>query len=662
MGKFSKILIANRGEIAVRIARSAKAMGYRTVAIYSEADAEALHVQIADQAVCVGPAAVSDSYLRIDRILEAAEKTGADAIHPGYGFLSENAFFARACTDGGLTFIGPSGEAILLMGNKRAAKERMLKSKVPCVPGYQGPDQSDSNLIRRIKKIGFPVMIKAAAGGGGRGMRLVHEDKDLEILLKSARSESLNAFGSDELILEKAIINPHHVEIQVFADTFGNTLYLGERDCSVQRRHQKVVEEAPSPIIDASLRQQMGEAAVAAAKAVNYVGAGTVEFLVDETKAFFFLEMNTRLQVEHPVTEMITGLDLVAMQLDVAAGKPLNLTQEQVQLRGHAIEVRLYAEDPNAGFLPQTGPILAWSPTVREGIRTDHGLRQGGAVSSHYDPMLAKVIAHGKDRDEARRRLRHAVADCVLLGVKNNKHFLTQILDHEVFAEGKASTGFIPEFFSADVLKKEPLSQKALALATVLFHEKDAQTSRETPFLRNWQNANPPVQQYKFKVWEEPLETTFSLTTPKPGKFNVKTETQRHELALLKVSEYHIRFVCDGLQENAAYAWDRKKLYLEVEGRQYGVENIRLAQGDAEGVGGKGQLIAVMNGRIVAVNVKPGDPVEVGKTLVVLEAMKMEHQIKSDVDGVVKEVLVRQGQQVDARQLLVQVEFLDTKA
>ncbi len=440
---FSKVLVANRGEIAWRVMRTARAMGYRTVAVYSDADKDAPHVAFADEAVRIGPPPVGESYLSIDRILEAAHKSGADAIHPGYGFLSENEAFAAACEKAGLTFIGPPPAAIAAMGNKAAAKRRMIDAGVPCVPGYQGADQSDANLEAEARKIGLPVMVKAAAGGGGRGMRLVEHDGDLLEAIRTARTEAESAFGSGELILEKAVVDARHVEIQVFADAHGNVIHLGERDCSVQRRHQKVIEEAPSPAVDAALRDRMGAAAVAAARTIGYRGAGTVEFLLGADGAFYFLEMNTRLQVEHPVTEAITGLDLVEWQLRVARGEQLPLTQEQVTFSGHAIEVRLYAEDAYGGFLPQTGRIDVWRPATGPGVRIDHGMKDGLAISPYYDPMIAKVIAHGATREEARVRLVRALAETVVLGPTTNRHFLIRLLEHPDFAAGEATTAFL---------------------------------------------------------------------------------------------------------------------------------------------------------------------------------------------------------------------------
>jgi geranyl-CoA carboxylase alpha subunit len=450
VANFQKILIANRGEIAVRVIKTARALGYRTVAVYSEVDADSLHVASADEAVCIGPAPVGQSYLVAANILQAAQLTGADAVHPGYGFLSENTDFAAACEAAGVTFIGPPAAAIEWMGSKRLSKVAMLEAGVPCIPGYQDAEQADAVLIEKAQAVGFPLMVKASAGGGGRGMRLVHNEAELPEMIKTARSEAQNAFGSGELILERAVLEPRHIEIQVFADNHGNVVHLGERDCSIQRRHQKVVEEAPSPFVDEDLRSRMGEAAVSAARACDYRGAGTVEFLVDKDRNFYFLEMNTRLQVEHPVTEMVTGQDLVAWQIAVAAGDVLPLQQEDIKLSGHAVEVRLYAEDPRNNFLPQTGSALVWEYPEGPGIRIDHGLAQGQQISPFYDPMIAKLIAHGDDRAQACRMLASAVQDSTLLGVNNNKLFLQNILRHPVFLAGEATTAFIEQHFQAD--------------------------------------------------------------------------------------------------------------------------------------------------------------------------------------------------------------------
>ena len=452
MSQFTKILIANRGEIACRIMDTAKRMGIKTVAVYSEADANARHARMADEAMLIGPPPAMESYLSIPKIIDAARKTGAEAIHPGYGFLSENAAFARACADAQITFIGPDADTIALMGNKAAAKRYMIEAGVPCIPGYEADDQSDEALIAAASDIGFPLMVKAAAGGGGRGMRLVAKPEKLPKALKTARSEADRSFGSPELILEKAIIEPRHIEIQVFGDNHGNVVHMFERDCSIQRRHQKVIEEAPSPAVSPALREKMGEAAAAAARAIRYSGAGTFEFLLDAEGNFYFLEMNTRLQVEHPVTECITGLDLVEWQLRVAANEPLPLTQENIELNGHAIEARLYAEDPEKNFLPRVGVLEKWVTASGSGIRTDHGLMDGYEVTPYYDAMIAKVIGFGDTRAEAQTNILRALDDTVDQGLVTNRHFLKECITHEVFTDGGATTGFI----DTHLLKKAP--------------------------------------------------------------------------------------------------------------------------------------------------------------------------------------------------------------
>ena len=444
------VLVANRGEIALRIMRTARSMGLETAAIYSDADQNAPHVTFADKSIHIGPAPVGDSYLNVAAILGAAKKSGATAIHPGYGFLSENADFARAVEDAGFLFIGPPAEAIDAMGDKARAKRTMIAAGVPCIPGYEGEDQSTTQFLITANEIGYPLMVKAAAGGGGRGMRLVERPEDLETAIDLARSEARSAFGSGDLILEKALIRPRHVEIQVFADNYGNIIHLGERDCSVQRRNQKVLEEAPCPVMTPKLREAMGQAAIEAARTVDYRGAGTVEFLLDTEGAFYFLEMNTRLQVEHPVTECITGLDLVELQFRVAAGEALPLSQDQVQFNGHAIEARVYAEDPEQGFLPAAGPIVRWSEPEGDGIRIDAGIETGSEVSPFYDAMVAKVIAYGQSREEARRRLAAALNNTVLFGPRTNLAFLVGAVNRPEFVEGSATTAFIQEAYGTD--------------------------------------------------------------------------------------------------------------------------------------------------------------------------------------------------------------------
>ena len=445
------ILVANRGEIACRIIHTAKEQGLKAFAVYSSADINAPHVKMADDAFLIGSGPVNESYLNSEKVIEAAKSLQADAIHPGYGFLSENAAFAREVEAQGITFIGPPADAIDAMGNKAEAKRLMLKANVPCVPGYQGTDQSTSTLIKEANQIGYPVMVKAAAGGGGRGMRLVHSEKGIKDSINLARSEALSAFGSDELIIEKAVQNPRHVEVQIFGDKHGNIIHLGERDCSVQRRHQKVVEESPCPVMTKQLRHKMGEAAINAAKAVSYYGAGTVEFLLDENLTdFYFLEMNTRLQVEHPVTELVTGLDLVALQISVANGEPLPYSQQDIQLKGHAIEVRLYAEDPENDYMPTVGSIDLWEPAKGKDVRVDCGIDSHSEVSPFYDAMLAKIIAHGETREVARNKLVNAVSSSVLLGLTTNTKFLVDVLELPKFIEGQASTALLAEAFPKD--------------------------------------------------------------------------------------------------------------------------------------------------------------------------------------------------------------------
>ncbi|WP_338723491.1 acetyl/propionyl/methylcrotonyl-CoA carboxylase subunit alpha [Pseudomonas tolaasii] len=627
MPTLSKILIANRGEIACRLQRTAQALGYRTVAVYSDADAQALHVQMADEAVNIGPAPVQQSYLSIDAMLHAAKLTGADAVHPGYGFLSENPEFARACQQAGLTFIGPSVEAIELMGSKRQSKLAMLAAGVPCIAGYQGRAQDDQTLQQEAERIGYPLMIKASAGGGGRGMRLVHHPESLLDNLNTARSEAKNAFGSDELILEQALINPRHVEVQLFGDSHGNLLYLGERDCSVQRRHQKVIEEAPCPVMTPELRQAMGEAALKAGRAVNYVGAGTVEFLLDRDGTFYFLEMNTRLQVEHPVTELITGLDLVAWQLHVATGLPLPLQQADVTLSGHAMEVRLYAEDPAQGFLPQTGDVLHWEPAP--GVRIDHGLCEGQRISPFYDPMLGKIIAHGATREEARRKLLRAVEDTVLLGVTTNQRLLTDLLTHADFVAGDFSTGFIAEHFKEITL--QPASPDQLALAAALFYRHSA--SRHAQGLAGWSN-----------------------NAVSPASYRLEANGEIHDVSVdalqLTADGRYATVVLNGIRRRIAYHLDGTQLWLP------GLRVVNRTQQTASRQAGisSGTVKAPMDGAIVEVRVSAGENVVKGQLLVVLEAMKMEHPLTAGIDGVVKGVQVTAGDQVRNRQVLLEIE------
>jgi len=643
--KFSKVLVANRGEIAVRVMQTAKAMGYQTVAVYSEADRHARHVQEADEAVYIGASKVSESYLSIAKIIEACQKTGADAVHPGYGFLSENTDFAQACLNNQITFIGPTASAIELMGSKRLSKIAMIEAGVPCVPGYEGDRQDLEYLAAQAEQIGFPIMVKASAGGGGRGMRLVQQSSELVEALQTARSEAENAFGSGELILEKAVIAPRHVEIQVFGDTHGNYIYLFERDCSIQRRHQKVVEEAPCPVMTPELRQQMGEAAVAAAKACAYVGAGTVEFLLDASGAFYFLEMNTRLQVEHPVTELITGLDLVEWQLRVANGEQLPLQQHELTLNGHAIEVRLYAEDPRQDFLPQTGQVLRWKPAILPNVRIDHGMLATDEVSPFYDPMVAKVIAYGKTREDAIRLLARAVDDCVLLGVNSNKQFLVNLLRHPVVISGDTNTAFIQQHFQDDKsLHHQVLSLESLAIAAALFSQ-----SKDSVAWRTGLGVPLPI---KLKSADQQIQLQLLSEN---NMVTVQLCDQTICIEVIEKTAEQMVYVVDGVRRRVQYILDGDQLYLDQDNGNVAIQNVTYAAPETADVAGDGKIRAPMDGAVVNILVNKGDQVVKGQTLLVLEAMKIQQQIRSDVDGMVEDILGQQGQQVKKRQMLFSI-------
>jgi geranyl-CoA carboxylase alpha subunit len=646
---FQTLLIANRGEIALRIMRTARRLGLRTVAIYSDADRASLHVARADSAVHVGAAAPRESYLNIEAIIAAALRSGADAVHPGYGFLAENADFARAVRDAGLVFVGPSPEAIEAMGNKANAKRLMLAAHVPCVPGYQGEDQSDATLTAAARDIGLPVMVKAAAGGGGRGMRLVLEPGELPAALASARSEALGAFGSDELILERAVIEPRHIEIQVFADGHGNVIHLAERDCSVQRRHQKLIEEAPSPAIDEALRARMGAAAVAAAKSIGYVGAGTMEFLLDRNGEFYFMEMNTRLQVEHAVTEAITGLDLVEWQLRVAAGEPLPLEQESVALHGHAIEVRLTAEDVPAGFLPQSGPVLRWRPPVAgHDVRVDHGLREGGSVPPHYDSMIAKLVAYGATRDEARRKLRLALEDCALLGIASNQRFLTDCLAHPAFAAGEVHTGFIAQHMERALAQAapDPVVLATAALCASGWPEAGAGKLGGLAFGVELKHSRD-----NWTIRLQPADGGVDATVQGAGD----DAPAAVRILLLEAPEAGLwRLECNGQACKALYAADGNDIHLFMQSQAWRFQTVDARRSrDAESC--DGLLNAPLAGRIAAVHVALGDEVQAGQVLVVLEAMKMEHSLCAPFDGRIAELSAQVGGQARAGGKLVQV-------
>lgn len=656
--EISKILIANRGEIACRVMRTATSLGIKTVAVYSDADARAPHVQLADEAVHIGPAPVGESYLVIDKIIAAAISTGADAIHPGYGFLSENAAFSRACAENDIVFIGPPESAIEVMGDKARSKRAMLEAGVPCVPGYQDDDQSDSTLIAAAKEIGLPVMIKAAAGGGGRGMRLVHKTKDLKDAIKLARSEAENAFGSGVLIIEKAVQQPRHVEIQVFADAHGNVIHLGERDCSVQRRHQKVIEEAPCPVMTPKLRERMGLAAVEAAKAVDYRGAGTVEFLLDPDGEFYFLEMNTRLQVEHPVTEAITGLDLVALQIAVAEGKELNLSQADVRLHGHAIEVRLYAEDPANEFLPSTGPVLLWHRPDGIGIRVDDGIETGSEVSPFYDAMVAKIVAHGDTRETALRRLKGALESTALFGLTTNRDFLIDAISQPAFQAGAATTAFIAETYGEDGFQNADISAHTLAPAMALDvlsrrSRSLADTIAVHPELMAWSSTQDLEASTEYAIGEQLVTARTQPTTTgtrveiddESVLVEIKTNDQSRASLKLDDRDVTVSFLID----------DAARIHIASSTQTQVVQNLSAALQSASDEGGGGTVLSPMHGKLLEIFVSVGDTVTKGQKLAILEAMKMQHEIIAEVDGTVEAIAGMIDEQIAADDLILEI-------
>ena len=644
---FHKILVANRGEIALRVMRTARAMGHRTVAVYSSADADAEHVRQADQAVWIGEPLPAQSYLDIAAIVEAAHSSGAQAVHPGYGFLAENAEFAQACRDAGLVFIGPSPEAIRAMGDKAAAKRLMQAAGVPCIPGYQGEDQRAATLAAEAARIGWPVMIKATAGGGGRGMRLAPSAEAFAELLQSAQSEALHAFGDATVILERAIAAPRHIEIQVFADRHGNAIHLGERDCSVQRRHQKLIEESPSPAVSGALRERMGAAAVAAARAIGYEGAGTLEFLLDAKGAYWFMEMNTRLQVEHPVTEAVAGLDLVELQLRVAAGEPLPLAQQDVRLSGHAIEVRLCAEDPRQGFMPQSGTLAAWRPSPA--LRVEHALRDGAAVPPFYDSMIAKLVAHGPTREEARRRLVAGLQDTVALGLATNQQFLQRALSHPVFAHGSATTAFIAEQAEALLAPDPAMERRAAWLAALLLQL--GERGWPSPLAHTLPNA------LRFSL---DGQVHAARVTPRgAGRFDVALDAAEPvPIELLSLyGDGALRFSCDGVSERAlAVRESATRLWLHFDGQAFDLQDLTHAAVPRAGAaGGDGLLRASMNGRVIALLVAEGDAVAAGQPIATLEAMKMEHVHCAPRAGRVAALHVAVGAQVAARHVVAEI-------
>ncbi len=654
--KIKTLLIANRGEIAVRIMQTCKTMGIKTVAVYSDADANAVHVNCADVSVHIGGSPVAESYLDSDAIIKAAKDTGADAIHPGYGFLSENADFAQSCADNSIIFVGPPIPAIDVMGDKAKSKRAMIKAGVPCIPGYQGQDQSDATLIKESAKVGFPLMVKAAAGGGGRGMRLVHAAQDLPDAIKAARSEAANAFGSDELIIERAIIAPRHVEIQIFADAHGNIIHMGERDCSVQRRNQKVIEESPCPVMDEALRAKMGAAAIATARSVNYVGAGTVEFLLDKDNEFFFLEMNTRLQVEHPVTETVYDVDLVAEQIKAAQGDVLELTQDDMQIFGHAIEVRIYAEDPQNEFLPSTGPVTLWQEPSR--ARVDSGIKTGGEISPFYDSMVAKIIAHGTTRDEALLELGKALSQTALIGPKNNRDFLLDAISQPAFINGEATTAFISETYGEAGYSPAPLSGVEIIQGALAQYFLTGERVREAALpiadeLMGWGSTGRLNSVFLYSVEDKPYRVSFSQT---PNDLTAELNGETYRLACTRLSNTQLLLEVNRDKTRVIYAPINEQ-HIAIVGpkRSYALINIAGGEPNDTESGGGGTVRAPMHGQILEILVKAGDNVSKGDKIAVLEAMKMQHEILAEIDGTVAEVSAVAGTQIAADDLIMEI-------
>jgi geranyl-CoA carboxylase alpha subunit len=648
---FHKILIANRAEIACRVIRTARRMGYRTVAVYSEADASSPHVSLADEAVCIGPPPAAQSYLSIAGLLDAAKKTGADAVHPGYGFLSERADFAQACADAGLAFIGPPPSAIRAMGNKALAKQRMLEAGVPCAPGYLGDDQSDERLTQEAIRLGFPLLVKAVAGGGGRGMRMIHRASEVAVALAGARREAESAFGDGTLMLERLIERGRHIEIQVFADVHGHVIHLGERDCSAQRRRQKVIEEAPSPMVSPALRETMGRDAVAAARAVGYVGAGTVEFIVDARLKHCFLEMNTRLQVEHPVTECITGLDLVEWQLRVAAGEPLPLTQEEVRFDGHAIELRLYTEDPYAQFQPQTGRVVHWRPDAARslGARIDDGIVEGTTITPHYDAMVAKVVSHGHDRADAVRQAVAALDASPLLGVRNNARFLRDLIHSEAFASAEVTTSLLDECSAAGAtIVQRPVPDDTAWLI--------AAAARATQHGSGWRPAS--LARYEMQLQCDDTQRTLRVGAGNHG-VEVTFGGKTHTLRVLSRDERSINLELDGTQRRAIVADDGHTLHLALDGHTFAfTEASPWPQRDVAVDPRRAR--APVAGTVAQVLVRAGDAVAVGQPLVSVEAMKMEMWLNAAAAGTVRAVFAAPKAAVASGAVLVELDIPET--
>jgi len=645
---FKKILIANRGEIACRIIKTAKKMGIQTVCVYSQADAKAQHVILADEAHCIGPAPAQESYLRGDKILEVALRVGAQAIHPGYGFLSENDLFAEQCEKAGIVFIGPSAQAIRMMGSKSHAKALMQKAGVSLTPGYHGADQSVTLLAAEAQKIGYPVLIKASAGGGGKGIRRVDRSEDFISALESCQREANNAFGDAQVLVEKYIVEPRHIEVQVFGDKYGNYVYLFERDCSVQRRHQKVIEEAPAPGISAQMRERLGQAAIAAARSVNYLGAGTVEFICSQSGEFYFMEMNTRLQVEHPVTEMITGLDLVEWQLRVAFGQALPLAQTDLSIKGHAIEARIYAEDPQTGFLPSIGPLTYMhTPCESVNVRIDKGVIEGDVVSPYYDPMIAKLIVWDVDRIGAISQMRRALGQFHILGVANNVHFIDQIMGTKSFSNAQLSTNLIEQEQENLFLKNNDPSLDALMTAAVYEWNTLSKSEGLGSLHVGWRLNQTARVQFTFKG-RDWIKTVILTLNEEGIPVNFGVLGEKHEIAINQFTLRSNRLKLEREREwiEALILKNQNARYVSTHTGRWLFSVVELSDHLHTKESHSGELRAPMPGKVVLVNVVQGQSVKKGEVLLVMEAMKMEHSIVAPEDGIIKSCICKVGDQI----------------
>ncbi len=652
MKKINTILIANRGEIANRIIKTAKKLNIKTVAIYSDFDKNALHVKKADSAFYLSGKTIAETYLNIDKIIAIAKKANVDAIHPGYGFLSENAHFAQKVIKENIIFIGPSSEAITKMGSKAHAKSLMSNANVPLTPGYHGDDQSETTLINEAKNCGFPILLKAASGGGGKGMRIVNHEQELKDAIMGAKREAKSSFGDDRLIIEKYITNPRHIEIQIMADNHGEVLYIFERDCSIQRRYQKIIEEAPAPFMTDDLRQQMGQAAVNAAKAINYSGAGTVEFLLDSDGKFYFMEMNTRLQVEHPITEMITQLDLVELQIHVAENKPLPINQQDLKIQGHAFEVRIYAEDPANHFLPSTGLLqFCEFPKENQHVRIDTGVTTDDEISIHYDPMIAKLIVWDKNRDLACQQLQHALKQTHIIGLKTNIDFLSQIVAHQAFRSAKINTHFIADYFSTINASNKTITSEHLAAACLYFMVNQEQHNSPWQQQNDWQINLPATRNLRFIIQDQ--------VTP----VSITKESNHYQIAFQN-------------QQIRCHGYFDEKLYFTVNDQNFRATIIRISDClhiiiDNELISidlynptrfyqhsdkVSGLLTSPMPGTIISILTKKGDNVVRGDKLLIMEAMKMEHTIEAPNPGIVKEIHYNVGDQVAEGVELIKIE------